>query len=80
MEVNGMTLVLNPLSKDLREMGIYPEKYRMTVNKVGHEHGRSYPEDVFEIMPADAPGWTTTILDSFTWKRIPRPMYPLDDI
>jgi microcystin degradation protein MlrC len=80
LEVNGMTLVLNPPSKDLREMGIFPEKYRMTVNKVGHEHGPSYPEDVFEIMAADAPGWTTTILDSFTWKRIPRPMYPLDKI
>jgi microcystin degradation protein MlrC len=80
LEVNGMTLVLNPPSRDLRQMGIYPEKYKMTVNKVGHEHGKSYPPDVFEIMAADAPGWTTAILDSFTWKRIPRPMYPLDDI
>ena len=80
LEVNGMTLVLNPPSKDLSEMGISPEKYRITVNKVGHEHGPSYPEDVFELMAADAPGWTTTILDSFAWKRIPRPMYPLDTI
>ena len=80
LEVNGMTLVLNPPSKDLSVMGISPEKYRMTVNKVGHEHGPSYPEDVFELMAADAPGWTTTILDSFTWKRIPRPMYPMDNI
>ncbi len=80
LEVNGMTLVLNPPSKDLSLMGISPEKYKMTVNKVGHEHGKSYPPEVFEIMAADAPGWTTAILESFTWKRIPRPMYPLDDI
>ena len=77
LEVNGVTLVLNG---NLSAMGIIPEKYRMTICKVGHEFGPSFPEDVFDLIAADTPGWTSTKLDTYTWKRIPRPMYPLDNI
>jgi len=79
MDVNGITLVLDP-PRDLHEIGIAPEKYKMTICKVGHEFGPLFPEDEFQLIGADTPGFSTTKLDTFTWKRIPRPMYPLDNI
>lgn len=33
------------------------------------------PEQVFEV---DTPGLTSPILGNFTWKRLPRPVFPLD--
>ena len=33
------------------------------------------PEQVFEV---DAPGLTSPILANFAWKRLPRPVFPLD--
>lgn len=32
------------------------------------------------LIRVDAPGMTQSNLEAFTWKRIPRPMYPLDDL
>ncbi len=86
IEANGITLVLNsrrigPNSqRNLRDMGIYPENYRMTVCKGGFAFRPAYPEDVFDYVVADTPGYSSTKLDTFTWNRIPRPMFPLDDI
>ena len=58
---------------------INPKKYSMTICKVGQEFGPSFPEDVYELIASDSPCWTSTKLDKYTWKRIPRPMYPLDN-
>jgi microcystin degradation protein MlrC len=33
------------------------------------------PERIFEV---DVPGYNSPVLSSFTWKRLPRPVYPID--
>jgi microcystin degradation protein MlrC len=33
------------------------------------------PERIFEV---DVPGYNSPVLSSFTWKRLPRPAYPID--
>jgi microcystin degradation protein MlrC len=33
------------------------------------------PERIFEV---DTPGLTSPVLTNFAWKRLPRPVYPLD--
>ena len=33
------------------------------------------PEQVFEV---DTPGLTSPVLGNFTWRRLPRPVFPLD--
>ena len=32
-------------------------------------------ERIFEV---DVPGYNSPVLNSFTWKRLPRPAYPID--
>jgi len=34
------------------------------------------PEHVYEI---DTPGLTSPVLENFTWRGLPRPVYPLDE-
>lgn len=86
MDVGGVTLLINsrrigPNSQgNLRAIGIYPEKYQMTVCKGGFAFRPSYPSTIFNYIVCETPGYSSTKLDSFTWKRIPRPIYPLDDI
>ena len=33
-----------------------------------------------KLIRVDSPGTTQSTLTDFNWKRLPRPMYPLDDI
>jgi len=86
MEIDGVTLLINsqrigPNSqRNLRAIGIYPEEYRMTVCKGGFAFRPAYPSTIFNYVVCETPGFSSTKLDSFTWKKIPRPMYPLDDI
>jgi len=86
MEVGGITLLINsrrtgPNSqRNLRAIGIYPENYRITVCKGGFAFRPAYPSTVFNYIVCETPGYSSTKLDSFTWNRIPRPIFPLDDI
>ncbi|MBT4482084.1 MAG: M81 family metallopeptidase [Candidatus Latescibacteria bacterium] len=86
MEVGGVTLLINSRrigpnnQRNLREIGINTEKYQMTVCKGGFAFRPAYPSTIFNYIVCETPGYSSTKLDSFTWKRIPRPMYPLDDI
>ena len=34
------------------------------------------PEQIYEV---DCPGLTSPILKNFTWSKLPRPVYPLDE-
>ena len=49
------------------------------VKSRGHFRAGFYPwfapEQIFEV---DTPGLTAPVLDRFNWRRLPRPVYPLD--
>ena len=86
VEVGGVTILLNTKrigpndQTNVRAMGIYPEKYRMTVCKGGFAFRPQHPPEIYNYIMSATPGYSSPDLSTFTWKRIPRPMYPLDDI
>lgn len=86
IEVKGVTILLNTKrigpndQTNVRAMGIYPETYRMTVCKGGFAFRPQYPASVYDYILSATPGYSSPDLSTFTWKRIPRPIYPLDEI
>ena len=86
IEVGGVTILLNTRrigpndQTNVRGMGIAPENYRMTVCKGGFAFRPQYPAEVYRHIVCATPGYSSPDLTTFEWKRIPRPIYPLDDI
>ncbi len=86
IEVNGVTILLNSKrigpndQTNVRAMGIYPEKYRMTVCKGGFAFRPQYPPTVYNYIMSNTPGYASVNLNQFRYTKIPRPIYPLDDI
>jgi microcystin degradation protein MlrC len=86
IEVRGVTILLNTRrigpndQTNVRGMGIAPEKYRMTVCKGGFAFRPQYSAEVYNHIVCATPGYSSPDLTTFEWKRIPRPIYPLDDI
>jgi microcystin degradation protein MlrC len=62
-------------------IGVYPEDYRMSVCKGGLAFREAYkPPVVNTYIQSDTPGYSSSNLTNFTFNRIRRPMFPLDDI
>ena len=86
IEVKGVTILLNTRrigpndQTNVRGMGIYPEKFRMTVCKGGFAFRPQYPAGIYHYIMSATPGYSSPDLSTFDWKRITRPIYPLDDI
>jgi len=63
----------------LRVTGADPELYRYICLKSAH-HFRAFFEDrAAEIVPTDPPGLACCNFAQYTYKNVPRPVYPLDD-
>jgi microcystin degradation protein MlrC len=86
IDIKGLTILLNTKrigpndQTNVRGMGIYPENYQMTVCKGSFAFRPQYPESVFHYIMSATPGYVSADLSTFEWKRIKRPIYPLDDI
>ena len=86
IDVKGVTILLNTHrigpndQANVRAMGIYPEKYHMTVCKGGFAFRPQYPASIYHYIMSATPGYSSPDLGTFDWKRISRPIYPLDDI
>ncbi len=86
IEVKGVTILLNTKrigpndQTNVRAMGIFPENYRMTVCKGGFAFRPQYPATIYDYILSATPGYSSPDLKTFDWKRIPRPIYPLDNI
>lgn len=86
LEGSGLRVVLGSLRRQCHEPrmlemhGIDIGQARCVVVK-SRGHFRAgfdefFPDDrIFEV---DAPGLTSPVLSNFAWKRLPRPVYPLD--
>ena len=62
-------------------MGVFPEDYRMTVCKGGLAFREAYkPPLANRYIQCNSPGWSSPDIENFGFTRIPRPIYPLDDI
>ncbi len=85
VDVKGVSILLNTKrigpndQTNVRAMGIFPENYRMTVCKGGFAFRPQYPATVYDYVLSATPGYSSPDLTTFEWKKIPRPIYPLDD-
>ena len=62
-----------------RRFGVEPAEAKMAVLKTASnfQYYRSMTSEVFRV---DSPGVTTSHLDQLGWIRLPRPIYPLDEV
>lgn len=86
IDLNGVTLLVNTEQigpndqSNLKAIGIDPAKYPMVVCKGGFAFRPQYPPSVYEYIMSNTPGYASVDLKRFSFKKIPRPIYPLDDI
>ena len=62
-----------------RRFGLEPEEAKMVVLKTASnfQYYREYASDIIRV---DTVGPTMSHLEQFPWKRLPRPIYPLDEL
>ena len=64
----------------LRSQGITPEAQRILVAKSAVAFRGAYEPIAAEIYEVDTPGLCTADLQRFNYRKVPRPIYPLDEI
>ena len=80
----GVTLVLNSLQTppfslgQLTGLGIDPRSMQMIVVKAAVAYKAAYAPMAAEVIEVDTPGVTAVNPSRFTYRHIPRPMFPLD--
>ena len=62
-----------------RRFGVEPAEAQMVVLKTASNF-QYYRSMTSEILRADSPGLTTSHLEQLNWVKVPRPIYPLDDL
>ena len=62
-----------------QHFGLDPSQAKMLVVKTA-SNGQRFQEWISEVIRVDTPGATMSHLEKFNWQRIPRPIYPLDDL
>jgi microcystin degradation protein MlrC len=63
----------------LRSQGIVPERQRVIAVKAAVAHRRAYEPIAAASYTVDTPGPCTSNLRSLPYRRIRRPVYPLDE-
>jgi len=87
LEHDGIEVIItgrthNPINPEVfRRHGIEPSRKKILVVKTFRMHMepnyRPFAKDIIEV---DAPGQASVNMKSFEWTRIPRPMFPIDDL
>ena len=62
-----------------QHFGLDPNRAKMVVLKTA-SNWQYFQEWISEVIRVDTPGATMSHLEDFDWRRIPRPIYPLDDL
>jgi len=62
-----------------RRFGLEPAEAKMVVLKTASNF-QYYAAMTSQVLRADTPGLTTSHLDRLDWARLPRPIYPLDEL
>jgi microcystin degradation protein MlrC len=64
--------------QQLRSIGIEPTRLRMIVVKAAIAYRAAYAPIAQRIIEVDTPGLAAADVRNFSYKRLRRPMYPLD--
>ena len=82
-----LTIVLNSIRTSPNNLmhayaiGVYPQDYQMVICKGGLAFREAYkPPIVNSYIQSDTPGYSSCNLERFSFKKLPRPIFPLDDI
>jgi len=87
IDIEGITVMVNSIKTSpdnimhAKSIGVFPEDYHMSVCKGGLAFRESYkPPVVNSYIQSDTPGYSSSNLRNFTFEKIKRPMYPLDEM
>ena len=86
IDVNGIEIILTERShapndpEIYRRNGIEPTDKKILVLKSRGHFRAAYEPFSKQIIEVDAPGLTTPNLDWFTYRNLPRPIWPFDDL
>jgi microcystin degradation protein MlrC len=86
IDANGVEIILTERShapndpEVYRRNGIEPRDKKILVLKSRGHFRAAYESFSKEVIEVDGPGLTTPNLSRFTFKRIPRPMWPFDKV
>ena len=87
VEHDGIEIIItgrthNPMFPEVfRRHGIEPSRKKVLVVKTFRMHMEpNYRPFAKEIIEVDAPGQASVNMKTFEWTRIPRPMFPIDDV
>ena len=72
-------VILGPQPSLFRRVGIEPFDAKVVTLKTGIGFKMSYGHVAQAVIRADCPGAQSYNLNNYDYKRVPRPMYPLDD-
>lgn len=61
-----------------RSVGLEPSEAKIVVVRENGAFRAAYSEIMTEALPLDTPGFSTSNLNLLPFKRVPRPLYPLD--
>ena len=84
MNVKGIDIILTEKSQqatDLelyRSLGIEPTDYKILLVKSCVHYRAAHEPIAKRIIELDLPGWHGTRLAAFPWKKLKRPVFPLD--
>jgi len=84
LNVKGIDVILTELSQqamDLelyRSLGLNPESYKILLVKSCVHYRAAHEPIAKRIIEIDLPGWHGTRLAAFPWKKLNRPVFPLD--
>jgi microcystin degradation protein MlrC len=84
LTVQGIDIILTEKSKqpkDLelyRSLGLEPTDYKILLVKSCVHYRAAHDPIAKRIIELDLPGWHGTRLAAFPWKKLKRPVYPLD--
>ncbi|WP_442604312.1 M81 family metallopeptidase [Paenibacillus sp. KN14-4R] len=77
--LTGRALSANDL-EFFRHIGLEPSNYKILALKVKNHFRAAFDPIVSQVIYVDGPGLASNQFKHFTYKNIPRPIWPLDDI
>ena len=84
LNVKGIDIIITELgcgTTDLalyRSLGLDPTSYKMLLVKSCVHYRRAHDHIAKKTIELDTPGWHGTRLAAFPWKKLKRPVFPLD--
>jgi len=84
LDINGIDVILTERSQQAtslelyRSLGLEPTEYKILLVKSCVHYRAAHEPIAKKIIELDLPGWHGTRLAAFPWKKLKRPVFPID--